>query len=184
MRHGTKPSGFSLVEVVVALGLCTFCLTVLLALLPTGIDAKKESVELTQAASLAAEVVADMQAEIDYLRAAQSNPSPPSEGVANVSRFGFARQNASNSPSLLNPASSFFIGPGGQHKTSVDRSIGSASQYRVDVGFDPSTNNNSINATAVRIVISWPAQALGTTGSWPTDLDNSFELMTYLDFSL
>lgn len=164
-----------------ALGICTFCLSVLLALLPTGLQAQKESVELTYASSLAAEIVADLEAERNQQRL---NPTGQS-----VSRFNFALPTGSTGSSMAsgsNPDSTFFIAPNGEYQASLVTSpVLSASKYRVDVGFDlQAANNNSLNATAVRVVISWPAQAPGPAAGWPDTLDNSFELITYMDFSL
>lgn len=55
-------SGFTLVEVTLALGLAAFCLLAVFGLLPTGINCNRASVEQTAAASLARAIVADLRA--------------------------------------------------------------------------------------------------------------------------
>ena len=55
------PSGFTLVEVTLALGIAAFCLLAIFGLLPTGINCNRASVEQTAAASLARAIVADLR---------------------------------------------------------------------------------------------------------------------------
>ena len=56
------PSGFTLVEVTIALGIASFCLLAVFGLLPAGINCNRASVEQTAAASLARAIVADLRA--------------------------------------------------------------------------------------------------------------------------
>ena len=55
------PSGFTLVEVTLALGVAAFCLLAIFGLIPTGINCNRASVEQTAAASLARAIVADLR---------------------------------------------------------------------------------------------------------------------------
>ena len=60
MKSGAS-NGFSLVEVVIALGLFAFVLVVMLALLPTGIKSNKASIEDTTAAGILTMLEADLR---------------------------------------------------------------------------------------------------------------------------
>jgi len=53
--------GFSLVEVVLALGIAAFALITIMALLPAGLGASKDSIAQTEAMNLAIGVVADLR---------------------------------------------------------------------------------------------------------------------------
>lgn len=58
----SQAGGFSLVEVTIALGLAAFGLLAIFGLLSTGLNTNRVSIDTTGAASLAAAVVADLQA--------------------------------------------------------------------------------------------------------------------------
>jgi uncharacterized protein (TIGR02598 family) len=60
-RRGLHPSGFTLVEVTLALGVASFCLLAVFGLMPVGISSNRASVEQTAAASLARAIVADLR---------------------------------------------------------------------------------------------------------------------------
>jgi type II secretory pathway pseudopilin PulG len=56
------PKAFSLVEVVLALGVATFAILVIVALLPVGIKSTKDSLDETGAVNVLSQVIADRQA--------------------------------------------------------------------------------------------------------------------------
>jgi uncharacterized protein (TIGR02598 family) len=58
MMRNTGLRAFSLVEVVLALGICAFVLVALLGLFSTGLRASRESEEQVQAANLASQILA------------------------------------------------------------------------------------------------------------------------------
>lgn len=60
----SKRSGFSLVEVTLALGICAFCLISLVGLLPPGIAATNNASRETEAANLASALLADLQMSV------------------------------------------------------------------------------------------------------------------------
>jgi uncharacterized protein (TIGR02598 family) len=62
MKSQRTHHGFSLVEVTLAMGIAAFCLLVIFALLPTGLNSNQTSIQQTEAASLAAALVADLRA--------------------------------------------------------------------------------------------------------------------------
>lgn len=53
--------GFSLVEITIALGIAAFCLLAIFALLPTGMNTNRSSVQETIGASIASAIVADLR---------------------------------------------------------------------------------------------------------------------------
>jgi uncharacterized protein (TIGR02598 family) len=55
-------SGFSLVEVTLALAVAAFCLIVILGLLPVGLNSNQASIKQTVAASLARGIISDLRA--------------------------------------------------------------------------------------------------------------------------
>lgn len=63
---GPKKSGFSLVEVAIALGIASFVLISLLGLMSTGLDAGKQSTEDVMLATLAKTVLSDLKSTNNY----------------------------------------------------------------------------------------------------------------------
>lgn len=61
-RNGRHLSGFSMVEVALALGVSTFVIVTLIALLPIGLQVAQESYEETQMTSILRVICADRQA--------------------------------------------------------------------------------------------------------------------------
>jgi|GEM_PF-1847987 len=66
-------SGFSLVEVVLALGIVGFCMLAIVGMLPVGLSANKNSIRQSAAANLARGIVADLRAAKST---ANTNQSP------------------------------------------------------------------------------------------------------------
>lgn len=61
LRRYTFPlKGFTLIEVVLSLGLCSFALISLVSLLPVSLNTAKNSVEITRTAKLTQQVVAEI----------------------------------------------------------------------------------------------------------------------------
>jgi uncharacterized protein (TIGR02598 family) len=65
--------GFSLVEITIALGIAAFCLLSIFALLPTGMNTNRSSVDETIGANLAAAIVADLRATPIFATGATTN---------------------------------------------------------------------------------------------------------------
>ena len=55
-------AGFSLVEVVIAVGIAAFCLVVMLGLIPTGLNTNKDSSGETAAANIVRNIFSDLRA--------------------------------------------------------------------------------------------------------------------------
>jgi uncharacterized protein (TIGR02598 family) len=59
-----QDSGFSLVEVTLALGIAAFCLIAVLGLLPTSLKTQQASIEQTTANSIIAQIYSDLRADL------------------------------------------------------------------------------------------------------------------------
>jgi uncharacterized protein (TIGR02598 family) len=160
-----QQSGFSLVEVAMALGIAGFCLSSIVALLPVGIENTRSSIEQTAAASIAREVTAD-------LRLAAS-------GTKQVSPlYQFRVPQPGEAASGVTPQTVYLDQSGASAAGGVGAgpvTSGSAfSRYRVSVGFNPPETGER-TATAVRILVTWPALGDRNPAAWPTQYSGSFE---------
>ncbi len=163
-------SGFSLIEVILALGIAAFCLIPLLGLLPVSLKSYQASNEQTQMVHLARMIVADLQAT-----PTTTTTSP---------RFGFtipaAGQGAETSPQSLyfdmygSPTSKEV---GTAPATSIS---GFPSYFCVGIAFTPPPAGQR-SATSVRIMVSWPALADRTPGQWPTHYTDTFQTVITLN---
>jgi uncharacterized protein (TIGR02598 family) len=128
-----RRSGFSLVEVTLALGVAGFCLLALMALLPIGVKTNQTAFSQTAAATILSDIVADMRAA----RLAATSPqylinfsSTQGQHLCFDSEGGFANCTPPTAP----PANS---------------------RYRVVVTIFPSDATHY--ATYANVKISWPA---------------------------
>jgi uncharacterized protein (TIGR02598 family) len=67
MRRAARPRGFSLVEVVLALGIITFAFVPLLGMLPLGLDFSRQAIDTTVAAQIAQQLTTEAQ-QTDFSR--------------------------------------------------------------------------------------------------------------------
>jgi len=162
--------GFSLVEVAMALGIAVFCLVPLFALLPMGLTSNQASLEQTMAGNIAGAIVAD-------LRCAQPL-------VAGTSpRFGFSVPALSGTMTIASTPQTLYLAANGI----VIGAVGSGPvvtgtavpRYRATVGFAPPSTGRT--ATAVRLLITWPALADSNPNQWPVNYTGSYEADTTLD---
>jgi len=169
VRHG----GFSLVEVVLALGIASFCLIGLLALLPAGLSSNKDAIQKTIASGFAAEVAADLR------------NTPLSVGTSGTSqRFQFSIPIAGGPNTMTENPSTIYL-----TETGSAGQIGAAptadSRYRISVGFAPPNSSSQHDATLVRILVTWPAQLNPNPNLWPFGnaggSGGSYEIITALD---
>jgi uncharacterized protein (TIGR02598 family) len=124
------PTGFSLVEVTLALGVAAFCLVAIFGLLPLGVQTSQSSISQTAAASLLSSVVADLRAT------PKINLTSSQYGIT----FGTAK--------LL-----FFDGEG-RSVTATDPNA--TPRYRVTITF-PSSPTGTFAPTFVSLKVTWPA---------------------------
>ncbi len=151
-------SGFSLVEVSLALGIAGFCLLTLLALIPVGLNTNQASIEETAAAGIASCVVADLEA---------TPKSDPSAALTPTStRFKIPiPSDASGTPLHV-----LYLGEDGSVSGAIDTKPNAAlnppPRYRVQVKFIAPSNVGSATppivqrvATQALLLITWPALA-------------------------
>lgn len=153
LRHSST-SGFSLIEVTIALGIATFCLVALFALLPIGLNTNRDTIEQTVATSIAANIASDIRASLQAQVEAKRNPSVTAPNG-----------NQSVNYKVKLP----FDANGGQNVTAGDKWEGAfdegqqyivsptdiKARYRAIVQYYPDTTNNQ--SVSARILVSWPA---------------------------
>ena len=159
-------AGFSLVEVALALGVAAFCLVPLFGLLPIGVNTNHASFEQTSAVNVASAVVADLRATALLTPPVNQNsacygipiPATPPGSVAL-----FVRQDGTLSGTV-----------------NQDANPAQLPRFRVSLYFSSSAANNANNATAVRVLITWPALADARVSASPSQFTGSFETFTAL----
>jgi uncharacterized protein (TIGR02598 family) len=139
-------AAFSLVEVTLALGVAGFCLIAVFGLLPVGVQTNQRATSQTAAASIIANVVADLRA----------TPNPPriNTSVQYEITFGTTK------PPL------YFDGAG-QFSTS----LGPNSRYQLNVTF-PWTSGNTYGAN---LKVTWPAAATAANASGSVETFAAFD---------
>lgn len=132
---------FSLVEVVLALGIASFSLLLLLALLPTGIRSNRDSFEESEAVNILQTIIADRRV---------------SPRGTNSSTYGF--------PALTNTASirTGIFGVAENGRTVVTNWQSGKARYRLDYAIYPPASARQ--PTFVYMKVTWPAM-MTTNGS-------------------
>jgi type II secretory pathway pseudopilin PulG len=145
-----RRSAFSLVEVVIALGLVSFCLLAIVGLLPVGLKAVKNSREESAAANA-----------LNQLAEAVRNATTTAPGVyvADGAFTNITWSLGSGSASFTNPLSLY-----GQ----TTNSAGSRLVARVDIV--PPVDTRSVGRASVSI--AWPSAATWSNNAW-TQSDGS-----------
>jgi uncharacterized protein (TIGR02598 family) len=127
-----KSRGFSLVETTIALGIGSFALTSIFALLPIGLNLSRGAVEQTVANGILTDVVADLRA------------TPPT--ATQSERFGIAIP----ATGTTTAAPLYFDREGRATTTPVGNS-----RHRLNVSFVPGDSTNA--PLRVALQIGWPA---------------------------
>lgn len=162
-------SAFSLVEVTVSLGVMAFALVAMFGLVPVGLTANQNSVEMNTMAAISQDIIADL-----HSTKTDTNRSP---------RFQFDTSGGT-SPQVLffnsSGEASGAVGAGpdlnasGSAGGSGSGSIAKTSRYRAAVVIT-ATDSSDFAAKKVRIVVSRPAAADPGTNGWPTNSAGAFE---------
>jgi uncharacterized protein (TIGR02598 family) len=161
-----QSSGFSLVEVTLALGVASFCLLAIFGLLPVGVASNQASIEQTAAAGIVAAVNADLRAT-PVTQPASDQESP---------RFKWMIPKADGTATGTVPQTRFLRSDGAEV---ANTGIASA-RYRVNLWFSPPGADQK-HATNARILVTWPALADSDPSMAPSKFSGSFEVMTALD---
>jgi len=153
-----------------ALGIAAFCMIVLFTLIPVGLASRKEAVQNTMAAGIASEVLADLR----------------STGSASTSkRFQLAIPSPGSSSTLNANPQTFYLANDGARTGGLGAGPTTsglqASTFRVTIGFGPPPSADAKSSTALRILVTWPALASPNPKVWPTNFNDSYEVLTSLN---
>jgi uncharacterized protein (TIGR02598 family) len=146
----SRQTGFSLTELVLALGIASFCLFTIVGTIPLGLQNLQQSNRQDEMVNLEAKVIRDIACTPE---AASTYQSP---------LFGLCVPPSGGTPNMDTPQSVYIDACG--TPTSGPQDPGSI--YRLSVGFSPPTPGLK-SATTVRVVITFPARG-DTTAGWPT----------------
>lgn len=128
--RATASNSFSLVEVVVALGVTAFCLIAVFGLLPVGLKANQNSISQTAATSILSAVIADLRAT-------------PRNAAASV-QFGV----------IFGSETTLYFDNEGRPSSSLSPN----SRYQLKIIF-PSNGSGTTAATFAGLRVTWPAAA-------------------------
>ena len=164
--------GFSLVEVTLALGVAAFCLITLFGLLPVGVTSNQMAFEQTAAASVAANIVADLRATPVVATATSS----PEYGIP------VPASTTETHTIFLHSDGTAAVASGGTPSGAVDTNAQASynPQYRVTMTFVPPALQQR-SATTVRVLVTWPAMADPTAATTPSNFSGSLETIVALD---
>jgi Tfp pilus assembly protein PilV len=155
-----RPSGFSLVEVTLALGVAAFCLVTIFALLPTSFRTNQITIQQTADTTLARAIAADLQATP---KTASDSPrygiTFPATGTA--SHTIFLQEDGTIS---------------GTQDTDADPSLNP--RYRATITLIAPTNPLQKAATGIRIRLTWPALADKSAAATPSNYAGAYEVFT------
>lgn len=142
-------TGFSLVELTLALGVAAISLIGIFALLPVGLQINHNAIEQTNSVQMLSTVVADLRAT-------------PGKGGATSQQFQI---DIPSDPSAASGSFTIFFDEHGQFATSLQ----SSSRYRLVVKFLPNSAG-AHGATFADLKLTWPAAAdpANATGSIET----------------
>jgi uncharacterized protein (TIGR02598 family) len=167
--------GFSLVEVVLALGVVAFCLLAIMGLMSTGLGSNQAAVEQTEAASIATSIASDLRNTLG------SSVASPQYDFAFPALGGTATQpNTVYFAEGLVPVSGSSLNPVNAAASTSPVSASIAPLFRADVTFSPPPAGQR-TATAARIFITWPALTNPNPTVPPAGFAGSYEIMTALD---
>lgn len=141
MNALTKRSGFSLVEVSLALGIVAICLVTIFGLLPVGLQTAQISNQQVASADIISAIIADLRATPITIPRGGGTTSPQ-----------FAINIPANPVATATISTLFFDGGG-----VATPSTNSLSRYRLTITFQP--NGGSRSATLVNLKMTWPAEA-------------------------
>lgn len=140
-KRPASRSAFSLVEVVIAIGVATFCLVAIFGLLPIGISSNQTSAEQTAATNILTAVSADLR----------SAPNPSPRGSAQTSLVFKIPIPAAGATASAVPTT-IYISEDGQPAASAV-----AARYQMNLWMTPPVTGRG--ATIVRAHVSWPPTA-------------------------
>lgn len=140
--RNTTESGFSLVEVTLALGVVAFCLTAVIGMLPAAVKTQQDSINQTKASAIASLLIADLRADVRLPPGQQSKSKESTAGLGLNGHWA----------TVASPDTVCFTNDGKQ-SGSVNQ-CGTDAAFRATVTYlSPPTATTSI----AKITVSWPA---------------------------
>jgi uncharacterized protein (TIGR02598 family) len=133
-----KVGAFSLVEVILALGITAISLLPIFALLPVGLHTSYAAIEQTASHDILASVIADLRA---------TGPAFPGGAGATSVQFGI---NIPGNPGSSGPAVTLYFDTQGRVLPSAE-----GSRYRLTITFLPNADGPRM-ATLADLKITWP----------------------------
>ena len=140
----TSATAFTLVEVALALGVASFCLVAVMALVPLGVDTGQMASDQTTAGSILTQVLADLRAT--------PKTSPPGATTTSTEYTVPIPANTAGAPATTptvryfgNSAQLFSLSP-----------VSGTSRYRLTISFLPPAGGRT--ATQLTLLVSWPPQ--------------------------
>ena len=161
-RTISRTTGFSLVEVTLALGVASFCLLGILALFPTSLRINQISIQQTADTGLTKAIVADLQA----------TPNTSS----NSPRYGITIPATGSATHTI-----FLQEDGTGFSQDTDAAPSQNPKYRATITFFAPSNSSQRTATGVRILLTWPALADPSAASTPSKYTDAYEIFTALN---
>jgi type II secretory pathway pseudopilin PulG len=153
-----SPSGFSLIEVTIALGIATFCLVALFALLPIGLNTNRDTIEQTIATSIAANIASDIRASLQAQAEAKKNSTvtaPSSDQSVNF-KIKLPFKATDGSVNVAAAGADKWEGGFDEGQQYLSSPTDTTARYRATVQFFPDATNGNKSVSA-RILVSWPA---------------------------
>lgn len=136
-------AAFTLVEVALALGVASFCLVTVMALVPLGVDTGQMASDQTTASSILTHVLADLRAT--------PMTSPP--GATATSTEYSVTIPAQTTGATTTPVVRYFGNSAQRFSLSP---VAQTSRYRLTINFLPPASDRT--ATGVTLLVSWPPQ--------------------------
>jgi uncharacterized protein (TIGR02598 family) len=174
MRRSCKFFGFSLVEIVVSLGICSFALTAMMGLLSAALGSSKESSDDTVIAGITSSLINDLRRQ-NFPAADLQNTAALLSAAADVTT-GATPAEVTVGPVYFDQSGTRLLTSAGLDITSADTAFSQAVYQCVETlqgdsyslgatGSNGSTTQQAINLVKVKITVTWPAHAANPPNS-------------------
>jgi uncharacterized protein (TIGR02598 family) len=179
--------GFSLVEIVMALGIVTICVLTLMGLLIVGVNSNKGTVNQSIAVNIAGAVAADLRATPVVTQSYKSST------LLYSPRFGFQLPPTTATTGTASGVQTVYVSDQGTPVTQAGKDLpAGTAAYRVSIWcpVQPTSGSSTLTlrtASPVYILITWPGEAdphvknPSNNSLWPSSYAGSFQVVTYLD---
>jgi type II secretory pathway pseudopilin PulG len=156
----SKTTGFSLVEVTLALGVAAICLLVLLGLLPTGVKTQQNSIQQTTANQIISQIYSFLRADVrlppGLYKQVCPDPPDPDQGCNWDQLHGHWLE-------VARPPDKLYFTQAGKPTGNVNASSPpSDAVFRAKITYNPIPPTGS--TSVANIFVSWPAPVDPTTG--------------------